>query len=215
MKQANEITEELRSMGSILADLPRTMPYTTPAGYFTDIAGSVRTTIDYLNQVEHVPDWGKTMPFTIPENYFNELPDEIRANGAVSEMPKTTPFSVPRGYFAGLPSQMLQAAKAANVASEQPKVIPLKRTNIFRSFHWAAAAVLFLTIGFGAYETFFTKPQSDPENMLSSVPGNDIEDYVERIYRIDGNRIASNSEINNIQLDNKDIIEYLDETGWD
>lgn len=215
MKQANEITEELRSMGSILADLPRTMPYTTPAGYFTDIAGSVRTTIDYLNEVEHVPDWGKTMPFTIPENYFKELPDDIKANGAVSELSKTTPYAVPPDYFAGLPSKMLEAAKATDAAIEQPKVIPLKRVNKFRSFHWAAAAVLFLTIGFGAYETFFTAPQPDPENMLSSVPGNDIEDYVERIYRIDGNRIASNSEINNIQLENKDIIEYLDETGWD
>ena len=216
MKKANEISEELRSMDSILADLPRTMPYAVPVNYFTDLAGTIRTTIDHISETEHVPGWSKTMPFAVPDNYFSELTDEVTTGGIASGLPKATPFSVPSGYFATLPSQMLEAAKAADVISGQTKIIPLKRTNIFRSLRWAAAAVLFLGIGLGAYQKFYNTQQPNVENMLASVPGNDIEDYVQHTYRIDGDRIAgNNNEINNIQLDNKDIIEYLDETGWD
>ena len=56
--------------------------------------------------------------------------------------------------------------------------------------------------------------KSTPEKYFL-VPNNDIQDYLQRIYRMDMNLVVDNNAINNMKLDKKDIIQYLDETGWD
>jgi hypothetical protein len=114
---------------------------------------------------------------------------------------------------------MLAAAKASEpvVAEKKGRVIPFKfkrRTN--RSpIRWAAAAVMLICIGLGSYETIFNGRQPSHEQMLSSISYNDIHDYLQHTYRMDVDRVVSNNDISKLNVDSKDIVEYLNETGWD
>lgn len=213
MKRGNDIRDELTELGSFLADIPNGMPYAVPEGYFGHLATSVREIIIDLDVAEDVPGWSKVMPYVIPANYFETLADEIKSRAGAADLPKNKSFAVPAGYFEALPAQLLRAAKDADRLSE-PKVIPLRRFSISRQIRWAAAAVLVAGIGLGSYFSFFNTNKTDAD-ILASVSSSEIEDYVQRIYRIDAERIVSNTKVADLQLDNNDIIEYLNETGWD
>ena len=214
MNTANAITEELNSLGSSLAGLPRVMPYSVPVGYFESLPGEILNT---TNEADLTPNWSKTHSFSTPDGYFEGLTDNIlsavKAEHIVSVSSKENPYSVPAGYFETLPAQALHAAKKADTAAKKNKRISLGR-NSFGQIRWAAAAVLLICISFGGYFTFFN-PASNTENMLANVPNNEIQDYLQHTYIVDVSRIVNNEEINNIQVENKDIIQYLNETGWD
>lgn len=212
MNKANDILEELKNMGSNLGEFPRTMPYSLPKGYFENFAGSSLEVIKNINGPETIPAWGKTMPYNVPVAYFEKLPDDIVASVASKNvfpgLSQETPFTIPAGYFEALPAQMLKAAKASDVA----KVVPLKRTFTLTSVKWAAAAILLICITLGGF--FFLQQSPNPEKILASVPSNEIHDYLQHTYRIDVDKVVNN-DISNLQLDNKEIIQYLNETGWD
>jgi len=215
MNSREEISEELSSMGSMLAGLPRRMPYGVPKGYFEQFAGDTQATIKDLYAPEVIPAWGKALPYSIPAGYFeglnNTIVAAIAADEQMPELPKKTPYITPAGYFETLPEHILLAAKAADTST---KKISLKRRNILLPVRWAAAAVLLITIGLGAYMVF-DQPISTPDKILASVPNNEIQDYLQGADRVDVDRIVGNNEVSNMQLENRDIIEYLNETGWD
>lgn len=220
MNKANDISEELKSMGSILADMPRSMPYVVPAGYFEKFTSSLQATIKDIHEPEVVPKWGKNMPYALPSGYFNNLTNDILAAATAGDiaaaLPKDIPLRAPAGYFEALPGDMLAAAKASDIQQKETKVIPLTSRHIFRQLRWAAAALLVIGIGFGSYRTFFHTQPDKTESMLAAVPNNDIHEYLQHIYnKVDIDRIVSSNDINNLQLENKDIEQYLDETGWD
>jgi len=123
------------------------------------------------------------------------------------------PFDVPQGYFETLPAQLLAAAKANETAKPARKTIPLKRTYAIGSIRWAAAAILLIFIGSGGF-FFLRQPSSETDKILASVPQNELQDYFQHTYRMDVDQVFSN-DINNLQVDTKEIVEYLDETGWD
>ena len=210
MNTEYNIQDELKNMGSFLADLPRTMPYAVPMGYFENFEGSVKNIINDLAEADVTPGWTKTLPYAVPQGYFEALPDEIVAKATMPVLPKAVPYNIPAGYFESLPQQMLRAAKAADA-----KVIPLKRYNILKSVKWAAAAILVLSIGLGSYRAIFMQQISGTESMLSSVTNNEIQDYLQYNYRVDIDKIDNNNPVNNMNVDNKDIIQYLNETGWE
>jgi hypothetical protein len=218
MNEENNISQELQSMGSPLAGLPRTMPYSVPGGYFEQFPSLVKSTIRELDEPEVVPAFGKKLPYSVPPGYFENLAGHIVAAAAAPEMPagmsKEVPFKAPANYFETLPGTLLSKAKAAD-AGTTPKIIEFKRPHVFRSVQLAAAAIFILFIGIGSYITFFSARIVNPEVMLAAVTNNEINEYVQGTYRIDASKIQSNNEINSMQLDNKEIIEYLDETGWD
>jgi len=219
MKKINDISEELRSIGSSLADMPRVNPYSVPGGFFENFAGATQIIIKELNEVDQQQAWGKALPYTVPANYFETLADEITvvaiAGHIVSFLPDYVPFKTPAGYFESLPGQMLAAAKAADTVKKETKIIPLRRTHYLRPVKWAAAAILILGIGLGSYNILLREEVTQPEQMLASVSGNEIQDYLQHTYRLDIDRVVSNNDISNIAVDNKDIIQYLNETGWD
>jgi len=218
MKKENSISEELISMGSRLADYSRNMPYVVPEVFFVDFPITLQETIDELGVPDSVPAWSKKQPFSVPQGYFDGLADHISAaiaNEITSSLPKSIPQQVPVGYFDNLPAQLLAAVKASDVVNKVVKVIPLKRRTNVNPIRWAAAAVLLICVGLGSYETFYNRQHSNPENMLASVTNSDIQDYVQGTYRVDVDHIVTNNDISNLQVDNKDIEEYLDETGWD
>ncbi len=214
MNSANEITEELKDMGSMLAGLSRAMPYSVPVGYFDECderAALARKT----------PVWNKTMPHTVPSGYFEGLAGNVMAavhseQSAEPELSysKAMPYHVPAGYFEALPIQMRHAALRAAPMKKTATIIPLRNT--FKQVRWAAAAVLLVCIGFGGYISFFSGgPQSGTEVMLASVPNEEIHDYLQHSYLLYVDQVLNNTDINKIQVDSKDIIQYLNETGWD
>ncbi len=210
MKQVNDITEELNSMGSQLAGTSRAMPYTLPHGYFEQLADHTTSLVNDLTAADDAPVWGRTMPFEVPQGYFETAATDMAmmamGENIAAALPKGIPLIVPTGYFDALPAKMLHAAKA----TELPKQQKLS----FRNIRWAAAAMVILSIGIGAYE-FSNQQQNAPDNILASVSNNDIHDYLQQSYRLDVDRIISNTDINNMQVDNKEIVQYLNETGWD
>jgi len=212
MNEAQNIQDELKSMGSILADLPRSMPYAVPVGYFENFAVTLRNTINELNEAEITPDWGKTLPYTVPGDYFEQLPEELAAKTFVTgTLPKAQPYAVPSGYFESLPAQMLQAAKATG-----NKVIPHPtRRTLPNPVKWLAAAILVIGLGIGSFRIYNMQQRSGTEKILSSVPNNEIQDYLQHMYRMDVNKVLQSNPVNNMNIDNNDIVQYLNETGWD
>jgi len=219
MNKANDISAELASMGSSLAGLSRKMPYFVTQGYFEQFGDSLQQTMKEISEPDIATAWPKSMPYAAPDGYFNELTGALVAaamdSGLTADVPKTIPFHTPAGYFETLPQQMLAAAKATDPVKKETRFIPLRRRKMLRPIQWAAAAVLVVTIGMGGYEAYFNRQFNNPEQMLASVNNNDIQDYLQHTYRLDVSHITDNNEINNIPLDNKEIIQYLDETGWD
>ena len=219
MNNRNDISEELKNMGSSLADMPRIMPYTMPDGYAKNFRSELADTIKSLDEKNAVSEWAKTIPYLVPAGYFEGLADSIIDTIDIEDisggLPKELPLIVPPGYFKSLPDNLLLAAKT-NGVKKQHKQMPLKPKNTFPAIRWAAAAVLLICISLGSYITFFHSDQSgNPERILASVSTNEIRDYFQHTYRLDASHIVNSSEINNMQLDNKDIIEYLNETDWD
>jgi hypothetical protein len=202
----------------MLAGISRSMPYAVPVGYFENFNASVKDIIEELRQEEEQPEWGKELPYSVPEGYFETLQAQVMARACIEDsLSNAIPFTVPTGYFEKLPEQILLAAKAADgVKAKEKKVIPFRRHHLLRQIRWAAAAVLVLGIGLGSYQIFFNAQQNPvSESILSSVPNNEIQDYVQHNYRVDIDQVISNNPVNNMSVDNKDIIQYLNETGWD
>lgn len=83
MANRNDIDNELRELGSILADNSRDMPYQTPTGYFDNFADKVTTSIP--NYTQELPD--TTMPYDVPDMYFASLPHQLLEN--VKQTPAT------------------------------------------------------------------------------------------------------------------------------
>jgi len=220
MKRDNGISEELISMGSFLADYSRKMPYSVPDSFFAGLADNLQETIKELSEPEIVPAWGKKMPYAVPGGYFEALVGDIVSSVTSVDLsatfPKGSPLGVPVGYFESLPEKMLLAAKAGDTRVKKiPKIIPLGRQTVRNPIRWAAAAVMLMCIGLGSYETFYNRQLPKHEKMLASVSNNDIQDYLQHTYRLDVGRIVGNNEINDLQVDPKDIVQYLNETGWD
>lgn len=211
MNNDNGILQELVEMGSPLAMLPRTMPYHVPDGYFTELSNTIPTSEIEWNEPDIIPGWSKKMPYQVPGGYFEQLTASV-VSSAVAHGSSKAPFSVPDGYFEQLPAQILKAAKAAH---PDVKAIPGKRHSLFRDVQWAAAAIFILFMGIGAYITFSGMEQSGNENMLAAVSSKELHDYVQLTYRVDMDKVDGATELNDLQVDDEDIIEYLNETGWD
>ncbi len=213
MKEVNDIVNELRELQSPLADMPRTMPYAVPEGYFALLEESIKTGIsgatDYRLAIQD-----KATPYEVPERYFATLPQNILAaihTGSSREMP----YAAPEGYFDQLPLQMLEAAKADG---NRKKTIQLGGT-IWKNIRWAAAAAIIIGIGFGSYKMLQPAEPVSTEAQLAKIPGSTINDYIQaNIDDFDADMLATN--INSTtptaaQLPEDEIVNYLNETGWD
>ena len=218
MNRENEIVRELEELGSKLGSIGRGMPYKVPAGYFEGFADGIQSVIIELAKPDVAPAWSKAMPQELPVGYFENLAGSIiasvRAEEAANSWPKDMPMDVPAGYFEALPARMLAAAKATEPVKKVPVVKPLKKTYAIRNVRWAAAAIMLICVTVGGY-VFFNGQQTVPEQMLASVPASEIHDYLQGTYHIDVDRVMNSEDVSKLQLDNKEIIEYLNETGWD
>ncbi len=156
------------------------------------------------------------MPYAVPEGYFERLPAEMvnvakMNEDSVPDFGKQMPFSVPSGYFDELPGAVLERAKIAGQCSKETH-----RTIAFvPRFKWVAAAVLAIVIGVGSVMVFMNPHQKAPDSLLSAVPKNEINAYIQGSYGFDAVTVLNSTHISNLNVDSKDIEAYLNETGWD
>jgi len=212
MNKGNDILQELQSMNSILADIPRIMPYAVPDDYFNRFITSIHEQI----QIEQTPDpvtvWSKINPYIAPDGYFENFADKIADNVLTTSVSiaHNDPYEVPDGYFDTLPARSLTAAKDAD--KQQPTRIISLRRNMWKQVRWAAAAVLLIGLGVGSYEIVeISQPHHKAERMLASIPDKDISEYIQQnIDDFDLDMIVSNTNISD-----EDIAQYLNETGVD
>ncbi|HXS38126.1 MAG TPA: hypothetical protein VN721_15600 [Flavipsychrobacter sp.] len=235
MKKGNDILDELVSMNSPLADMSRAMPYVVPEHYFEKLSDEALYGIRAITTKDPEILFNKIVPYNTPDHYFNFLPQQVLAavinDESSLDASKSMPFNIPAGYFNILPAQVLQMAKKADSPVERKKKIAAsKRIYIWSQIRLAAAAVLLLGIGFGSLK-YYIQP-TNPEAALSRVSTNAIDDYVQQnIDDFDIDVIANNSDVTNLsqnagtsndkkiqiqtqQLNDEDIVQYLNDTGW-
>ena len=213
MNEPNDIVKELKELQSPLADMPRSMPYTVPKGYFALLEESVMAGVaakeDYAIVIQN-----KAMPYEVPQGYFENFSHTV-AHNIEKKQTKEPAYIVPEGYFEQFPAGMLEKVKQEQTRPEK-KTIPL-----WKNVAWAAAAVLLLSIGFEIYKATTVKETISIEQQLAQLPNGTINEYVQaNIDEFDTELIASNVTNNNAQptpaqLEEEEIINYLNETGWD
>ncbi|MGN6567845.1 MAG: hypothetical protein ACTHJ0_07830 [Flavipsychrobacter sp.] len=214
MNEKNDILSELEQMGSTLANMSRKMPYEVPGDYFAGLTASIIQHTQFLQQDEPVLNISKAPVQDIPADYFNALPDRLLLAARLSDLPQAMPHTVPAGYFDTLSQQVLTKTR---------KVKPGRIVAFSARLRWAAAALLVIGMGIGSYEFLHTR-SNRPEVALSKVPQAKLQEYVKQnIDDFDAEMIVSNlqsADVHNVQtsakqLDEQEIIQYLDETGWD
>lgn len=208
MNNESAILQELKVLNSGLADVSRSLPYNLPEGYFANFQQKITALVtDNGDAGSALTGINKAMPFDVPQNYFGQLPQSIMTQ--IAGQTKATPLEVPENYFTSFPARALQAAKA--VETHENRIIPASWF-VFKHIRLAAAAVLLICIGLGAYTTVFnTDYRSSHEILLSSVAKTEIEAYLDASEKGEPEDIG----VANLPFDRKDIVVYLNETGWE
>jgi hypothetical protein len=227
MKELNNISEELKELQSHLGSLSRNMPYMLPDDYFAALLPHVLQTIQ-ADDMEVTPaNWNRSNPYAVPENYFDTFSEHILEQALSNDINALQlPHAVPDGYFDNLPAQLLAAAKETAPSLVVKQFGPKPRHYLaFSNIRWAAAAILLLSVGIAGYNVY-QREHSSAIASLNNIPKQDINEYVQQnIDDFDTEMLASNIEPNSTatnepptnanQLNDKDIEQYLNETGGD
>lgn len=228
MQVKNEIVQELLDLGSPLAAFPRVTPFLAPAhGFEANARHLVDGTLAAFGAQDPALPYPKAMPFTVPAGYFSQLPDAVL--DAVQEdtafLSKKPSFEVPEHYFEQFAGTLLDKIKAEEQPAVRPatRVIPLYAR---KSLRWAAAAVVLIALGIGAYPLLNSNNNTVApvaEQSLANISPRAISDYMQnnlddfdREMMIENAAALALSEepINVSGVDQKDIVDYLDENGW-
>ncbi len=152
------------------------------------------------------------MPYNAPEGYFSELAEKAlqtnEANGSNSlPTPTAMPYQVPPLYFDGLAKQVIEKA-----APQKKKAILLSFTTI----RWAAAAMLLVMVG-TAVIVSLNRQNTGVYNVNSGVvvADRDIEAYFADNTRPEVALLPEITYLTATDVQAKEIIYYLDQTGWD
>ncbi len=152
------------------------------------------------------------MPYNVPDGYFSGLAGNVleasEADGS-SSLPMHTamPYQVPPLYFDGLAKQVIEKA-----APQKKKAILLSFTTI----RWTAAAMLLVMVG-AAVVVSINKQSNGRYNAESDVvvADRDIEAYFADNTRPEVALLPEITYLTSTDVQAKEIIYYLDETGWD
>lgn len=220
MSSANDILQELRGLESKLADMPRTMPYEVPEGYFDALPAAMLDAVKAEHATEPVLNLPKGMPYEVPAGYFEGLTNSVLAQ--VDEpallLPKVVAYEVPAGYFENLPAQVIAKAKQEEASLKASKTIAFL---VWKTVTRAAAAILVIGIGFGSLRYLNTDKPMTAEGQLAALPKDSINEYVQlHIDEYEADAIASTLEQADVttltnKLSAEEIENYLNETGWD
>lgn len=152
-----------------------------------------------------------SIPFEVPQGYFATaertiIGKALQEESELSLPVVTNPYAAPKGYFDSLPSRIEQ-----RLPQTKKKGILIS----FRQVRWAAAAVLLVMIGVGGYSVYRTPGGTDSGSwgMLASVADGDIQEYLGPNYLAEAQ--SSSTTVERMDVPTADIVDYLDETGWD
>lgn len=220
MNSANDIIQELRELKSKLADMPHTLPYEVPAGYFDAFADGMIHFLQANAADEPLPQLSEKIPFEVPDGYFDSFIGEVltRVNELSLPINKTMPHAVPEDYFATFPDAVLKSIKNEKDGKNETRVIAF---SVWKTVRWAAAAIVLLGIGIGAYSYLNTGKPIDAQAQLAMIPSDSISEYVQMHiddYELDA--IASSLGPKDLEsltekLSEEEIENYLNETGWE
>ncbi len=220
MSSANDIIQELRGLESKLADMPRTMPYEVPAGYFDAMPAAALDAIKAEHIAEPVLTLPKAMPYEVPDGYFEGLANSVIAQVQERSLPLTREmgYEVPDGYFENLPAQIIARAKQEEAQQQAPKTIAFP---VWKTVTRAVAAILVIGIGFSALRYLNSDKPMSTEVQLAALSQDSINDYIQmHIDEYDADAIAGTLEQADVttltnKLSTEEIENYLNETGWD
>ena len=127
MTNGNTILNELKDLGSALANYSPQNTYVVPGGYFENLANQILNRIRALEAMEAkvelkylsllLNNVSKVMPYTVPSGYFENLSENLLKNinkhpdyqtseeeieslsPLLSSLKNKNPYSVPEGYF--------------------------------------------------------------------------------------------------------------------
>jgi hypothetical protein len=153
------------------------------------------------------------MPYSVPDGYFAAFSESLEGllagEGELNPEVFATrdmPYELPQKYFDTLPAAIL-----AKVTNDKPKWLTLSLGQL----RWAAAAVLLMAIGLATFSRFQGSGASEKKDgLLANVGEGDIRAYLVATYHPPLTPVPGSVYLDNVDLDAKDIIAYLDETGW-
>ena len=186
-------------------------PFILPTGYLDGAEYDAVPIVEELSGVGgnfHTP-----APFEVPSGYFERFFDHL-SEGVYAEDPKlllsrNLPFSTPQGYFESLPHRM--AAKVS-AATGRAKRIPLPGIRMWKVAGVAAAVAAVVVAAFLLKQERMNT--ISPDAVLGSVSGTEISEYARQNY-LDLDQTAAASYNSALRFDSRDIIKYLNETGWE
>jgi hypothetical protein len=164
--EAGNASDELSYLSPLLSSVPKKMPYTVPAGFFTDND----------ERIEQAIKAGKNELTTDEE--LKEL------SPLLSSLKKDIPYSVPHDYF-----EKLGTVIPHQKSKPSAKVVSIARQNWFR---YAAAAVLIGIIAISAVLLFKNNgtATNDPEvivnKMMKKVSTDEINNFVKMAEPVNG-----------------------------
>ncbi|MEO6683777.1 MAG: hypothetical protein ABIN48_13225 [Ginsengibacter sp.] len=198
MKNNKEILNELKTISSLLASIPKVNVQSVPPGYFENLEEKL-CIFSKLNQ--DAKESFKDEDANIPEGYFETLSDSILSrinNNEAKELEETFPilnslkdknvFHVPAGYFENLNDQIITRIKP----KEKAKVISINSW-----MKYVAAAVI---AGIMLFTSLY----------IFSPGGNEISKYLaaSQQYETSGQIAAGLASLNE-----NEIINYLERNG--
>lgn len=220
MSSVNDILQELRGLESKLADMPRTIPYEVPAGYFDALPAAMLDAVKAEQAAEPVLNLPKAIPYEVPVGYFEGLAKSVMMQVQEPSLPLTKEMSyeVPAGYFENLPAQVIAKAKQKEAPQKASKTIAFP---VWKTVTRAAAAILVIGIGFGSLRYLNADKPMTAEGQLAALPKDSINEYVQlHIDEYEADAIAGTLEQADVttltnKLSAEEIENYLNETGWD
>ena len=174
MNRNNEILYELKNVSQVLAEIPKTNPFSLPEGYFNNLAGKI-TAYVLLNKDAEI-NFGKDETLRVPQGYFASLSDHILARiktqaeeNAGDEIQQLSPllfslkdknvFTIPANYFENVSNHVVN-----KVSPKKAKVISISKAKTF--WKYAAAAVVTGAIAVSSLQIFNSSPDMKKNNSV-------------------------------------------------
>jgi hypothetical protein len=209
-QEHTDVLLELSQMGSSLAGLNRSMPFSVPDGYWAQCSAGALAAA-HTHELEL--SCGRRMPYNMPEAYFEQLPGRMMT----SVLPQAAPHQqVPEGYFDQLPATLMARLRQEEEQPVQPKArtIDFKPARI--RMRWAAAAVLLAVMGLGIYQSSQPSPEQALQSQLAQVDGTMISNYIQETAlesSLQEARSSPKAAQLASQLSADEIVSYLQESG--
>ena len=151
MQKSSTILNELREISKVVADLPASLPFEIPAGYFEQLADKLLVTAKSAEPESAIPG-DRELPYTVPQGYFDNLAEDILnrihaenlapdqeiklLSPLLSRLEKNGPFTVPKDYFQETPANVVAGVKALDFVHSEleiisPELLALKDSKVF------------------------------------------------------------------------------------